>query len=184
MKLIITGPRSVGKTTISKILAKKLYLKRIELDVLSNKMLQKQGGLDRAIKTNRILPLIKKSPRIIKEILKKDDILLELPGGAISSRRFEPYAKKIRRIIIKNTFVVGLLPFKEHKKSIELLFKRERNRDHFKKINTQELHLKVQENYVKIIEPLNEVANIIIFTENKKPSKIVKKIISTIEEVK
>ena len=59
MKITITGPRSVGKTTISKIVAKKLRLNYFSSDEIGEKHLKKEGvnkainyDLDNFVKLN------------------------------------------------------------------------------------------------------------------------------------
>ena len=48
-KITLTGPRSVGKTTISKLLAKRLNLKYISSDELGEKITKKHGGLKKQL---------------------------------------------------------------------------------------------------------------------------------------
>jgi adenylate kinase family enzyme len=67
--ITITGPRSVGKSTISKLLSKKLKLKYISSDELGEKLSKNFGGLDKAIKSGKIKELIRKKG--YTEILKQ-----------------------------------------------------------------------------------------------------------------
>lgn len=61
MKITITGPRSVGKSTIGRLVARKLKMKYISSDEIGDKALKKEGGLDKAIKSG----IIKNSSKIV-----------------------------------------------------------------------------------------------------------------------
>jgi len=54
MKITITGPRSVGKTTISKLLADKIKISYYSSDEISEKEFARYGGLDAVIKSGKI----------------------------------------------------------------------------------------------------------------------------------
>ena len=57
--ITIAGSRSVGKSTISKLVARKLKLKYVSSDKIGDKAFKKEGGLDKAIKDGKIKELIK-----------------------------------------------------------------------------------------------------------------------------
>jgi adenylate kinase family enzyme len=81
MKITIVGPRSVGKTTIAKMLARKLRLPYISSDEMGEKAMRKYGGLDAAIKSGIIKKFIKKSGySIIRRAYKKDEFVFDLSG--------------------------------------------------------------------------------------------------------
>jgi len=58
MRIVITGPRSVGKMTISKELSKNLKLKYISSDELGEKALKKESESMQELR--QILPSLKK----------------------------------------------------------------------------------------------------------------------------
>ena len=68
MIITITGPRSVGKSTISKIVAKKLNMRYVSSDKIGEKAIKKEGGLDKAIKSGVIGKFIKKSAYIVNDL--------------------------------------------------------------------------------------------------------------------
>ena len=82
MRITIVGPRSVGKSTISKLLANKLKYSHIEADKLMDKEMRKYGGLDKSIKNRKTDLIIKKSTKIVKGALEKDNCVFDLAGGA------------------------------------------------------------------------------------------------------
>ncbi|MBT3407374.1 hypothetical protein HN415_01690 [Candidatus Woesearchaeota archaeon] len=178
MRITITGPRSVGKSTISKLLAKKLKLKYISSDEIGEKHTQKYGGLSEAIKSGKIKGMIKKDGySLIKEVYKKDNFVFDLAGGVVSSQKSKEASEKIRKVAIKNSIIIGLLPSKNEKESIQFLFERERERKHFKSIDKIELFEKVEKDYKKYPLLFNKICKEIIYVKDKTPIEIVKEII-------
>lgn len=183
MIITITGPRSVGKSTISKILAKKLKMKYISADAIGEKALKKHGGLDNAIKTGIIKNFIKKRGySLLKKEYKKDNFVFDLSAGSISSEDFPKASKELRNLAISKSLVIGLLPFEDKNSSINLLFKRERKRVHFNNLNKKELLSKTRKHYIKLIPLFNTFCDIIIYTENKDPRIISDNIIKLIKK--
>jgi shikimate kinase len=174
MKLVITGPRSVGKSTISKIVAQKLDVQYISSDELGEKKLKKYGGLDKAIKSGKISEMIKeKGYDIILKNLKKDNFVFDLSGGSISSRRFPEASKEIREAVKNSAIVIGLLPFKNKKKSVKLLVEREGKREHFKRLDKEELVKQTEKDFYKFPPLFKKFCDYIVYTENKSPEEIV-----------
>ena len=125
-KITLTGPRSVGKTTISKLLAKRLNLKYISSDELGEKITKKHGGLDKATKSGIIKEIIKKKGyTLILNEYKKKNFVLDLSIGAFTSADFKKASRELRSVAKNKSFVIGLLPYKSSKKSIQLLYERE-----------------------------------------------------------
>ena len=181
MKLVITGPRSVGKSTISKILATQLKVNYISSDELSENFLRKKykKSLDQAIKSGAIKEFIEKDAyKLIKSALNKKDFVFDLASGAISSKTHEKTCKKIISLV-KDYKIIALLPYKNQTKSINLLFKRELKREHFKDANKVELKNKVSKDYKKLLPILKQLNVKIVYTLDGNPDKIIKKIIKS-----
>lgn len=177
MRITITGPRSIGKTTISKQLAKKLKFEYISSDELTEKSLKKQGGLDKAIKSNTIEKFIKnESYNLIRKQYTKNNFIFDLAGGAVSSKKYSKVSKKVREIARKNSIVIGLLPSRNINESVNFLFEREKNRKHFKKTNKKELFNETKKDYRKFPKLFNEFCNFVIYTKDKPPEEIIKEI--------
>ncbi len=174
MKLIITGPRSVGKTTISKIVAKKSELKYISSDEIGEEAMKEKEWLDKAIKSGEIGKWIKKDAyNLIRKVYEKDNFVFDLSGGSISSRKFSKASKKFRKTAKeKSDKIIGLLPSESENKSIEILFNREKQREHFREMDKKELFEKVKKDYLKFPKLFNKFCNFIIYTENKTPEEI------------
>ncbi|HNZ52324.1 MAG: shikimate kinase I [Candidatus Diapherotrites archaeon ADurb.Bin253] len=183
MKITITGPRSVGKSTISKIVAKKLNLKYYSSDEIGEKYLKKEGGLDKAIKSGAIGKMIKESSySLIREVYEKKDFVFDLSGGAFGSRKYSEASKKVRELAKKSSIIIGLLPSKNVKESVEMLFEREKERKHFKEMNKEELLAKVQDDYMKFPQLFKEFCSFIIYVKDKTSEDVADEIASKIRE--
>jgi len=82
MKITITGPRSVGKSTVSKIIARKLKLKYIDGDAEIDKAVKDLGGLYHAMNDGRVNEILERAVTLINEFFEKDDFIFDLAGGA------------------------------------------------------------------------------------------------------
>lgn len=175
-KIIIVGPRSVGKSTVATLLAKKLHMTYLSSDDIMQERLKEHGGLDSVIKSKNTALIYKEGVKVIEEVLDKDNFIFDLAGGSITS---EEVGAKVRKLISKG-FVIGLIPDVDDTKSIEFLFNRERQRSHFKEKTDQELRDKVKKNYLEIVPYLRKIADILVVTNDKTPEKIVQEIITKI----
>ncbi len=177
MRITITGPRSVGKTTISKLLAKNLRLKYFSSDEIGEKALKKYGGLDKAIKQNLIGKFIKNSNYgLIREIYKKNNFVFDISGGAVSSKKYAEASQRVRKTAKENSIIIGLLPSKSINESIKFLFERERKREHFKNFNRKELFDKTKKSYKGFPIIFKELCDFIVYVKDKTPKEIVEKI--------
>ena len=185
MKIVITGPRSVGKSTISKIVAKKLKMTYVSSDELGEKACEEYGGLDKAIKSGMIDKMIKeKGYTSILGSLKQDNIVLDLSGGSVSSRKFAEASAEIRKAVSECALVFGLLPFPDEKKSVKLLFQREIQREHFKESPKQKVLEETQKDFLKFPPLFQEFCNFIVYTETNSPDTIANEIVKAVKEVK
>lgn len=180
MKITLIGPRSVGKSTVGKALSKRIKIRYIEGDKRMHKELKKHGGLDKVIKSGKTHLIEQKAVPLIVKILQNKKIILDLAGGAISSKKHKKVSERIIKIITEKSCVIGLLPFKNNKESIEFLFNRERKRKHFKKEDKRSLKNQVKKDYLKLKPKLMKHSNIIIYTKDKAPSQIVNEIIKKV----
>lgn len=178
MRITITGPRSVGKSTISKIVADKLKLKWISSDKIGEEAMKEHGGLDKAIKSGLIKKFIKKGAyNLIRDVYKTESFVFDLSGGSVSSKSFPEASEKVRKVARDKSIVIGLLPFQDENKSINLLFKREEKRLHFKEEDSTELLKRVSKDYKKFPHLFKSFCNLIIYTKEKSPLDISKEII-------
>lgn len=183
MIITITGPRSVGKSTISKLLAKKLKLNYTSSDEIGEKTFEKEGGLDKAIKSGIIGKFIKDSGySLIREEYLKDNFVFDLAGGAVSSKKFPEANAKVRKIAKEKSIIIGLLPSKSVKESIEFLFEREKERSHFKEMDKKDLLEKTKESYRKFPPIFKKLCNKIVYVKDKSAEDVAEEIIKKFEK--
>ncbi len=177
MIITITGPRSVGKSTVSKIVAKKLKLKYVSSDNIGDKAFKKEGGLNKAIKSGIIKELIKKNGyNLIINEYKKDNFVFDLSGGSVAYTDFPKATKEVRDVANKKSKVIGLLPFKEEDKSVKLLFEREKERKHLKEANEKELFERTKRRYKNFPKLFKVFCDKIVYVGDKTPEKIANEI--------
>lgn len=178
MRIAITGPRSVGKSTISKIVAEKLNLKYISSDDLWNKAFEKQGGLDNAIKSGELVKIIKeRGYTIILDFFKKDNFVFDLSGGSVSSTKMVRASEEVRKIAKEKAIIFGLLPSKDIETSVKLLSEREAKRKHFQHMTKEELDAQTRKSFEKYPSLFENFCHHIIYTEEKTPGEIADEIV-------
>lgn len=183
MKITITGPRSVGKTSISKLLAKKLKLKYISSDELGETHMKKHGGLDKAIKSGKIDKWIRQSSYgLIRKVYRKDNFVFDLSGGAVSSMKFSEASEKVRKTAKENSIIIGLLPSKNINESIKFLFEREKKREHFKNFDKEKLFTETRKDYKKFPPLFKGLCDLIVYVKGKDPNEVVKEIMEDIKK--
>lgn len=182
MKLTITGPRSVGKTTVSKLVAKKLKLKYISSDEIGENALKKEGGLDRAIKSGSINKFIRDGAYdLIRKIYSdEDNFVFDLSGGSVTSNKFKKSSKKVREVAKDKSIIIGLMPFKNSGKSIRFLLERERERVHFKGMDAVELLNKVEKSFNRFPKIFEKLCDKIIYVEKMSVEEIVEEILQAL----
>ena len=127
MRITITGPRSVGKSTVAEILGIKLKLKYIDGDAEIDKALKDLGGLYQMMSDGRVNEILERFIPLLSEFFEQDDFIFDLAGGAMTPGRDatkENYAKKIRGMI-KDSRVILLLPSMHEDTAIKTLQERE-----------------------------------------------------------
>jgi shikimate kinase len=182
IKISISGPRSVGKTTVSRFVAKELGVDFFSTDEMVDGRTQDIGGLDKAIKSGKhAKELLDKAPDIIKEVLGSEEFILDLAGGAISSEKYLDESSEIMSVVKTNSLLIGIFPFKKDKESIEFLYLRERGREHFKDMDSDELREKVKKDYIKVKKKLLEYSDKILYLEGRSSEEISEEIINYIK---
>jgi len=181
MIITITGPRSVGKSTISKLVAKILNLEYTSLDEIAEDALKEHGGLSKAIKSGRMKGFIENSAySLIERQYDKDNFVFDLSGGSLTSPSFTEARKKVRKIAKEKSVVVGMLPSKRIQESIDYLFEREKERVHFKDMNQKELYQKVEESYKRFPPMFKKFCDYVIYTKGKSPYNVAEEIVKKV----
>lgn len=181
MKIILTGPRSVGKTTVGLDVAKKLNLEFHEGDKLMQKKLESVGGLSNVIESKKHDEIIKNAIEVKDEIYSKDDFLYDMAGGAlILAEKYKDYYDMMMDSKSKSVFIC-LIPFNDIPKSIELLYNREINREHFKELDSKTIKENTRKYYLEFLDVYEKYCDKIIYTENKSVNDISEEIISYLQ---
>lgn len=183
MNITVTGPRSVGKTTLCKILADKIGFEYVESDALLDKNLQDLGGLSKAIEKDNNNHILKLGCKLYSELLSGDKILFDMPGGAINKKinNQTEFKQKNREIISSKSVVVGLLPFEDDDKSIEFLFSREKSRKHFLSWDSKELYEKVKKDYLALKDAVIQTSSVLIWTFGRESHELVDEVVEKLD---
>lgn len=169
MNIIFIGPRSVGKSTIGKVLAKKLRYKYIEFDKIVEGKLK---GIDKYCKKYGIDSYRKKEQDILKKVVKNlpKNFVMCIGGGTIASQ-LKKISKENIKILKRYGKLVYLNPSKNNKEAIEILRKRE-------KLRRGNQSFEHTSNLYKIRKPIYEKAkDYEIIVKNKTPRQIVNEIL-------
>lgn len=170
MKLVITGPRSVGKSTVTPLVAQSLHLTYLESDQLMNEELADVGGLNAGIRTLSKEEIIKRGAVLIQHVFAtQDNFVLDYPGGGYVARK---------DILPNDAIIIVLLPFSDQQQAIDFLYARERKRPHFDDYSDEDLYAKVQRNYISFLGVLTTEK--ICYVENNSVFEILQNILKLI----
>ena len=172
MRITIIGPRSVGKTTVAKLLAQKLSYIHEESDKVMDGLLKKHGGLSKLLQDGKWDLVNDAVEKRFDVALQQDDLIFDLAGGALIIEERD-LGKRTQEFIRQRSVVIGLLPGEDDAQAVKLLYARERQRDHFDYLDDDELYEKVQRNYAKVKPALLNIAHHIVFVKEKTPQAIV-----------
>lgn len=164
MKIVVTGPRSVGKSTASRLLAEVLQMPYLSSDRLLDKRLAASGGLNAVMKQDSSRQINEEGIAMVKEAMARtDDFVFDLAGGALGS----PDTRDSILPCLEGAFVVGLIPGENDEQSIALLIAREQQREHFQGTEEDQLRAKVEHDYRRLKGPLLARADRIVTTGGK-----------------
>ena len=167
---IIIGPRSVGKTTIGKKLARHLNIRFFDLDDIVDKKLK---GLDRYIKNHGIRNYRTKEHEILKKFLDglPRGLVLAVGGGTVASQ-FKPLSRNNIKLLSGIGKIIYLCPARSMKRSIDMLVKNELKR------RGDQTGVEIEKLW-RLRTPIYEtIAYRKIFLDKKKHGQIIKEIIS------
>lgn len=170
MRIILIGHRSVGKTTVGKLLAKKLKVKYIDFDSLVEKEL---GGILKYFKKNGSLGYRKRESSILSKLKLPKNVVMSIGGGTVASQ-YKKLSEKNAKFLKKLGKLVYLHPSKKEKEAIKIIFEREMKRKGDKNFaETKKL--------IRLRTPIYEkIHNIKITIKRNKPNKIAEKIVKII----
>ncbi len=169
MKLILIGPRSVGKSSVGSCLAKKLNVKYFDFDEYVD---EKIGGIDKYIESTDVRSYRLEEKKLLSKFLSSlpKNCVISVGGGTIASQ-FKDMNKTNTTKLRSVGTIIYLFPTKNRKKAADILFAREKKR---KGDKTYAETLKL----LKIRAPLYEdICDIKIEVNTKSPFVISKDIL-------
>jgi len=184
IKIILFGPRNVGKTNVGIYLSKKLGINYIDLDDI----LTERNGSIQDIVTRKGWGYFRKvENETLHEILSEyqDEHSIIVLGGGTISHEFDKYREKNINILneFQPTEKIMLLPYKDLSRNSEILFQRihKNSKPEERKPPLTNLPppkettyiLKIREKYYR------DFASYILYTEEMKEDEIADKIIKT-----
>ena len=163
--LVLTGMMGVGKSTIGRLIAKKLKMKFIDVDkVIENK---EQKSIKQIFDDNGENYFRKLEEKITLKILKSNKIVVALGGGAFINN-------EVRSKVLGSCVSIWL------KVSLDKLVKRYNKNDRRPMLNKKRLRPEIKKIY-QSRKKIYELADFKINCDNIDKTKIVKKIIDFYE---
>lgn len=188
--LIITGPRSVGKTTLAKQFYESIGIDFLDLDDLVNEKLSeffKSGSktpLEQAMEAKNY-DLIES---IVRDIVQSFDNINQATAIAFAGGAYTGYQGLSGDL--KSKFItIGLIPYEnDDELSVRLLIERESNREHFKKLidegklDMETLSNRVRNDYIKVNTYLRaNTIDELIFIQQKTPIEIMNQVLDLLK---
>lgn len=184
MKVVVTGPRSVGKSSVSKALSRRLGFTYVSSDVLMEGLLDEYGGLDGAIQDGRRGLIQRVGLHVVKDVLSRHNVVFDLAGGSLKSSGGQSRAADVKALLdSQNVRVIALLPFDDDQRSVEHLLRRERDRDHFEGWDAGQLRDKVSSDYSALKAVLPEVADDVVYTGTDGVDCVAERVVQRLDTV-
>ena len=166
--IILIGPSGAGKSTIAQSLKEKLFMPRLCLDSVANRLHEDKIIMNKYHDSDEFNQYL-----ILTTLLNVDSPRICDFGAGHSIFNNKEIFESIKKELSPFKNIVLLIPSKEIKYSLEVLNSRSTSRSGKK------------ENYDFLISSCNEeLATIIVYTESKTPDEISNEILSLIEDKK
>lgn len=188
--LIITGPRSVGKTTLGKQFFESLNTDFLDLDDLVNAELAKTftSGLKTPLEQAMEMKKYDLIENIVRNIVHSFDSVTKTTAIAFAGGAYTGY-KGLSENLKSKFITIGLIPYdNDDELSIGLLVERESNREHFKKLiaegklDMDTLSNRVRNDYIKVNTYLRtNTVDKLIFIERKTPIEIMDEVFNLLK---
>lgn len=169
MRIILVGPSGVGKTTIGRVVAKRLGFEFYDMDFLLHDKFNfpKRNSYD----FSEINEKKKIEIDILESVLSRDDFVLSTCGGLIEEQ-FDSNIRKVFEVLKLERNVVLIVPFEDIFLTKKLLMKR------FEvSVITEDVSLKFERDY-KIFYRL---AKMIVYTKENSVDDVVKNVLEIVK---
>ena len=182
LPIVLIGPLSVGKSTVAKELERKISIRNVPLDAVSQYYYFKHGYSDNHFeRLNDELEKEKYMKTFDIKVIK--DVLADFPkdiidfGAGHSHYEDQASIKKAKQILSPFKNVILLLPSKDNRKSMEIL---KRNMKKLLGEEPSKYAIDVGEKYLKSASN-KELAKKIVYTENRPPKEIAEEIVKILD---
>ena len=159
--LVLTGMMGVGKSTIGRLIAKRLKVKFIDVDKVIER--NEEKSIKRIFEDNGEKYFRKLEERITFKILKKKKIVIALGGGAFMNN-------EIREKVLSSCTSVWL------KVNLDILIKRYKKNNRRPLLNKKKLDTDVRKIY-QLRKKIYSLANFKISCDNMSKTQIVERIL-------
>lgn len=168
MNIILIGMRGSGKTTVGKILARKLQKEFIEMDELIAKKVNM--SIAKIVKQHGWDYFRDRETEIVKEIIEKDNVVISAGGGVVVRPENIALLKRHGKLFWLTVSVPALLKrIGDDKNRPSLTGKTSRKED-------MEITLKEREKLYQ------NAADVVVDTENKTAKEVAKEILTNLED--
>jgi|GEM_PF-155482 len=171
-KIILSGPPGAGKTTIGKIFSQKIKVNFYDLDDYVSEKLGLNNSREVIEKFGHEY-FREKESFYLEELLEKKEKIIISVGGGTNSRNDYKYVIKNQETIQKNCFNICILPSENIDEAIKILSSRLDNERRATVIDTKSLYDRWEVHTPILIEQ----SDIIVYTYNENPEKIIKGIV-------
>ncbi|MFP4117316.1 MAG: shikimate kinase [Candidatus Woesearchaeota archaeon] len=174
MQVILSGPRSIGKSTVGKILAIRLSWQYHDLDSIVK---GEVGAIKSYMAKNGLEDYRRLELRMLKQVISSahGDSIISLGGGTGVSG-YSDIDAQARSLIRSSGLVIVILPCIDDEKAVDILYQFELKRSGGRSfIDTKRLYLRRRHLY-------EAMAHIIIYKDDKKPESMVQEIINILLE--
>lgn len=183
--LVLTGPRSVGKTTVAQLLSAQLGIAWYDTDVLVDTALQQRYSHELSPPTGEPLPYLAKAMQLtrfewISEVLEESclrlaaspaNFILAAAGGAFS---YPATAQALHKMGI----VLGIMPAPTIEDSATVLQAREISRPHFQMLSAADVAARCRAHVEQVFQILEDHADDTLHVGTNSPEAVTQLITS------
>ena len=182
MKVVITGPRSAGKTRVSKIVARRQGLVYISSDMILDEALSQYGGLHGAIQDGRTGLIAREGSSVIDDVLQRDGVVFDLAGGSLTNQPSNPGESAwYESLLDDDVLVIGLAPCDDVEEAADVITRREKQRRENDMLE-DEHEARVREHCEAFFEVADRVVDTMVYQEDDSFEALAERVIAVISD--